>query len=161
MYLIILYIHVDDTDSGVSPNVKVFISYCRKDKQKLFAQDLLRQLRQQKVDAWMDEKDMDQGDALPKELAEAINNRDLFVCVLSKGYFESKSCPKEIRYAQHLEKSLFPIHWGEDDLPDEFQFLLGDILRHNYNPQTKNSQEELQKCVDEVMKVIASELICT
>ena len=157
MYLSILYIHVDDIDSGVSPNVKVFISYRRKNKQKLFAQDLLHQLKQRKVDAWMDEKDMHPGDALPKELTETINNCSLFVCVLSKEYFESEWCPMEIRYAQRMKKRLFPIHWSEDNLPDEFQFFHGDIIRHNYNPKSENDQEELQKCVDKVMEVIASE----
>ena len=161
MYLSILYIHIDDIDSGVSPNVKVFISYRRRDKQKLFAQDLFDQLKEQNVDVWMDNEDMHPGDALPKELAEAINNCDLFVCVLSKEYFESKWCEKEIRYAQYVEKRLFPIHWGEDNLPDEFQFLLGDIIRHNYNPKAKNYQEELLTCVDKLMNVIASEFICT
>ena len=108
----------------------------------------------------MDEKDMRPGDALPNELAEAINESDLFICVLSEEYFESKWCPKEIRYGQYVEKRLFPIHWGEDTLPDEFQFLLGNILRHNYNPKAKNFQEEFQICVDKLMNVIASEFIC-
>ena len=121
----------------------------------MFAQDLLHQLKQRKVDAWMDERDMYPGDALPTELTEAINNCDLFVCVLSKEYFESEWCPLEISFAERVKKRLFPIHWGEDNLPDE------DIIRHNYNPESENYQEELQKCVDKVMEVIASELICT
>ena len=96
------------------------------------------------------------GDALPNELAKAINNCNLFVCVLSKEYFESKWCEKEIRYAQYVEKRLFPIHWGEDNLPDEFKLL----PRHDYNPKAKNSQEEFQICVEKLMNVIASEFMC-
>ena len=161
MYLSILYIHVDDIDSGVSPNVEVFISYRRKDKQHLFAQDLFDKLKKRKVNVWKDDKDMDPGDDLPEELAEAIDNCSLFVCLLSKEYFESKWCSMEIRYAQQVDKKLFPIHWGKDDLPNHFQFLLGQKIRYNYNPESENYQEELQKCVDKVMEVIASELVCT
>ena len=117
---------LDDIDSGVPPNVKVFISYHQKDKQKLFAQDLFHQLKQRNVDAWMDEKDMHPGDALPTELAEAINNCDLFVCVLSKEYVESKWCENEFDFALFSKNRLFPIHWGEDNLPAEFKFCFGD-----------------------------------
>ena len=108
----------------------------------------------------MDEKDMHPGDASPTELAEAINNCDLFVCVLSKEYVESKWCENEFDFALFSKKRLFPIHWGEDNLPAEFKFRFGDIIHYNYNPKAKNYQEELLTCVDKLMKFIACEFIC-
>ena len=141
-----------------SPDIKVFISYCRHEKQKNFAHDLFHKLKERNVDVWKDNEDMHPGDDLPEELTEAINSCSHFVCVLSEEYFKSKWCPKELRYAQDKEKRLFPIHWGEDKLPDPYQFLHGNILRYKYNPKAKNYQEELLSCVK---NVIQSEFICT
>ena len=136
----------------------MFLSYRQIDKHKQFAQDLFDQLKQQNFGVWRDDNGTQPGDSLPEKLSKAINKCDLFVCLLSKEYFDSEWCLKQIRFAQDTQKRLFAIHWGKDEIPDDFKFLLGDMLSHNYNPQADDSEKELQKCLEELISVITGEL---
>ena len=136
----------------------MFISYRRVDEQKKFAKKFVEQLRKQNITVWIDDDGIAAGERLDEILAENIIKHDIFVCVLSDKYFESDFCQSELDFAHNLKKKVFPIKWNDSTLPPAFIFNYGHICRHTYNPQAENLDAELQKCVDEFMKLAESKL---
>ena len=135
-----------------------FISYRRIGEQKEFAEKFVQQLEKQNIGVWIDDNDMAAGDSLVPNIVKGINKSDITVCVLTRQFFESAYCNDELDFAHNAKKRLFFIEWNDTELPEEFRFKYGGIRRHTYNPQTENPDAELQKCVDEFMKLAKSKL---
>ena len=108
---------------------------------------------QQKFNVWLDDNAMFPGDMITTEISHAIKKSDIFVCLLSKEFFESEWCPKELNFATFKRKKVFPIWWNNDVLPDTFEFKHGDEMLYSYNSQADNPEEELKKCVIAFMKL--------
>ena len=136
-----------------SANPSVFVSYRRTGEQKQFVKKFVEQLMQQKFNVWLDDNAMFPGDMITTEISHAIKKSDIFVCLLSKEFFESEWCPKELNFATFKRKKVFPIWWNNDVLPDTFEFKHGDEMLYSYNSQADNPEEELKKCVIAFMKL--------
>ena len=135
----------------------VFVSYRQVGEQKVFAKKFVEQLKERNISAWIDVDCIAVGDKLVPAITEAINKSDIFVCVLSDEFFASKYCQNEFDFADNAKKRLFPIKWNDSSFPDEYRFTFDRILHHTYNPQ-ENPDAELQKCVEEFMKLAKSKL---
>ena len=136
----------------------VFISYRQLDEQKEFTEKFIQQLEKRNITAWIDARCITAGENLDRTISDAIIRSDIFVCVLSDAFFESVYCPNELDFAHNAKKRLFPIRWNNSSLPDQFKLRYDGVHRHNYNSQADNPDAELQKCVDEFMKIVDSKL---
>ena len=155
------YIHLilGGLEEPDGPGELVFISYKWTDdrKQKKLADDLHGELKKKDITVFKDDEVIYSGDQLSEKISTAIDNCKIFLCILSKEYYESIWCPKEFKYAFKEKKELFPICWGDNEIPREYVFMLGDQFRHNYNPQAVDPEEEFKRCTDSLMKFIQSE----
>jgi hypothetical protein len=84
---------------------KVFISFSRRkaygdspDALKE-AQDLYAELEAQGCRPWMDEKGLEFGDVLAKEIFQAIKRCDFIIPIMTGGYATSLWCLRELYYA--------------------------------------------------------------
>ena len=140
------------------PLPSVFISYRRLGEQKEFTEKFVKQLEERNVTVWIDDRGIAVGEKVDPTIAKGINESDIFVCVLSDEFFASDYCQNELGFAHNLKKRVFPIRWNNSSLQPEFQLPFGRILRHTYNPQAESPDAELQKCVDEFMRMVDSKL---
>ena len=131
----------------------VFLSYRRIGEQKQFVKKFAEQLKQQKFNIWLDDYDMFPGDMITTEISHGIKRSAIFVCLLSKEFFESEWCPKELNFATFKRKKVFPIWWNNDELPDTYEFNHRDQMLYSYDSQADNPEEELKKCVRTFMKL--------
>ena len=135
----------------------VFISYRRLDKQKEFTEKFIQQLEKRNINAWIDARCITHRENSDRTIGDAIIRSDIFVCVLSDAFFESVYCPKELDFAHNAKKKLFPIRWNNSSLPDWFKDRYDGVRHHDYNSRA-DCDAELQKCVDEFMKIVDSKL---
>jgi hypothetical protein len=82
----------------------LFISYCHKNKQIVHK---VAEKLQQKYEIWID-LNFNNGN-LYREIANGIDESQIFVCFVSKEYCESETCCKEIQLAYDSKKIIMPI----------------------------------------------------
>jgi hypothetical protein len=85
---------------------KVFISFSRRKAYEddspdalKEAQDLYAELEAQGCRPWMDEKGLEFGDVLAKEIFQAIKRCDFIIPIMTGGYATSLWCLRELYYA--------------------------------------------------------------
>ena len=103
----------------------VFISYSRKD---LDAADELRgAIEAAGFDVWLDRIGIAGGDNFLSKLAQAINQCDAVLLLVSKNSVESDYTIREVHYALTRKKPILAYHLEAVTLPDAIEFLLGTL----------------------------------
>ncbi len=86
----------------------VFISYRRKPS-AILAQLILKDLKEQGIEVYLDIERMENAGNFPTRLFQAIEASDVFVCLLGEGTLESEWVQYEIEHAQKLKKPMIPV----------------------------------------------------
>jgi hypothetical protein len=86
--------------------MSIFISYSRKDQD--YVNNLVEALAKQELPWWVDNK-IDYGDQWTKEIKENIKKCQVFLLVMSPNSEESDWVQRELTFAQHLKKPIFPL----------------------------------------------------
>jgi len=86
--------------------MSIFISYSRKDQD--YVNKLVEALAKQELPWWVDNK-IDYGDQWTKEIKENIKKCQVFLLVMSPSSEESDWVQRELTFAQHLKKPIFPL----------------------------------------------------
>jgi len=86
--------------------MSIFISYSRKDQD--YVNKLVEALREQELPWWIDNK-IDYGDQWTREIKENIKKCQIFLLVMSPSSEESDWVQRELTFAQHLRKPIFPL----------------------------------------------------
>jgi serine/threonine protein kinase/uncharacterized protein YraI len=111
----------------------VFISYRRKPS-AILAQLIMKDLKDQGIEAYLDIERMDSAAAFPDRLLQAIETCDVFVCLVGEGTFESDWVQREIEHAVRIGKPLIPVFQESyeaiplDQLPTPF---IRNLLEHD------------------------------
>jgi serine/threonine-protein kinase len=111
----------------------VFISYRRKPS-AILAQLIMKDLKDQGIEAYLDIERMDSAAAFPERLLQAIETCDVFVCLVGEGTFESDWVQREIEHAVRIGKPLIPVFQESyepiplDQLPTPF---IRTLLEHD------------------------------
>lgn len=103
----------------------VFISYSRKDIEK--AESIRRLLEGLGFNVWLDSVGIAAGEEWPTKLAEAINECDVVLMLISKSSVASEYCLKEIIFAKKKNKPIVGLRLDDAVLPDRIEFMLGDV----------------------------------
>ncbi len=103
----------------------VFISYSRRDIEK--AEMLRRLLEGFGFNVWLDLVGIAAGEEWPTKLAEAINESDVVLMLISRASVASEYCLKEIIFAKRKNKPIVGMRLDDSPLPDKIEFMLGDI----------------------------------
>ncbi len=96
---------------------KIFISYRRADSAMLAT---LMQVKLQSfgIDAFVDTRSIDGGGLFPNRLRRAIENADVFVCLLGATTLESSYVQEEILHAYRTKKVMIPVFQERYKAPD-------------------------------------------
>ncbi len=86
----------------------VFISY-RRLPSAMLAQLIARELEARSIRAYVDTRQTDGGGPFPERLLHAIEQEDVFVCLIAEGTFESDWVLREIEHAHELGKLMIPV----------------------------------------------------
>jgi tetratricopeptide (TPR) repeat protein len=86
--------------------MSIFISYSRKDQD--YVNKLVEALRKQELPWWLDNK-IDYGDKWTREIEENLKKCQVFLLVMSPSSEESDWVQRELTFAQHLKKPIFPL----------------------------------------------------
>jgi len=91
----------------------IMISYARANDQ--FCDKILPELEKNKdlFDVWIDRKHFSSNTYIWLEIARAIKQSSLIVLLLSKDYYNSRSCRKEALFAMKRMKSIIPVYIGD------------------------------------------------
>ena len=106
----------------------IFMSHSSKDDG--FVKALRKSLEIQKLDTWVDSRQLAGGDELEPEIKKAIEQARAFIVVLSQNAFNSPWILKEVNYALKMKKKQ----------PDDYPFL-----RDTYAPSYPKSMEQLHQ----------------
>ncbi len=106
---------------------KIFISYRRADSAML-SQLLETKLKSFDIESYVDTRNIDGGGPFPNRLRRAIEERDIFVCLLGATTFDSEWVSKEIEHAHTLGKVLIPVfqerYSAPNPIPDDHVYAL-------------------------------------
>ena len=82
----------------------IFISYSRKDKDKIL--NLLSSLEAYKIKYWLDTSEIDYSDTFPDRIANAIDNADSVLFICTEKSLNAAYCKKELNYARINDKKI-------------------------------------------------------
>ena len=103
---------------------QVFLSYSTFDKEQTVA--LRTMLEDSGISCWMGNRDIPGGANYTREITKAIRECQVFVLILSRQAQASKYVFRELDYAVKKQKAVLPYMIEDQELTDEFDFLLCD-----------------------------------
>ncbi|HZU14902.1 MAG TPA: TIR domain-containing protein, partial [Chloroflexota bacterium] len=104
---------VETVPDRQSRSARVFISYSRKNKEQV--QELVRELKEQQVEVWVDWEDIPAGLPWRQEVADAILASDATLFLISRHSVVSAECGNEIQYALENNKRLITVKLDDVD----------------------------------------------
>lgn len=91
---------------------------------------------------FIDESNIDLGITNGEALLEAIKNSDVILCLVSRGFIESKWCNWEFESAVQEKKRIIPI-FMEDSLPNHPIKSFSGLILEKYNSEIGNVVKQL------------------
>lgn len=131
--------------------VKVFISYSRRDK--AFVQKVHDAVRKSGLDVWVDWENIPLTSDWWTEIKRGIENADAFAFVISPDSLKSRVCGDEIQTAINANKRLIPILFREAEKDDHIHPSIGAT-----NWVYMRSEEELGTNLPEMLRIIHTDL---
>uniref|UniRef100_A0A0D6QV16 ADP-ribosyl cyclase/cyclic ADP-ribose hydrolase n=1 Tax=Araucaria cunninghamii TaxID=56994 RepID=A0A0D6QV16_ARACU len=89
----------------------VFVNHRGTDVKRTFAHSIRYILDINGVQAFVDDKDLQEGDPFPKKIQEAMDNASLYIAIFSKSYAESSWCLTELSYMLKTGRRIIPIFY--------------------------------------------------
>src|SRR5512141_2812272 len=137
----------------------IFISYSRRDTE--FVTRLAEDLNARVAGVWFDQSAIQKGENWHDEIMEGISECKAFLLVLSPDAAESKYVHEEVKKAQELGKTIFPILYRPAKWTGEIEALVKEI--ETLDMRSGSYTDNFQKLVDGLIetgagKVKASEL---
>ena len=103
---------------------KIFISYSRKDKEKVFA--LVDRIEKElKIKCWIDLDGIESGQQFADVIMNAIEHCEIVLFMMSDNSLNSSYAKKEINYAHLLKRKIVPIVLDDKELRGWFAFEFG------------------------------------
>ncbi|RCW51598.1 toll/interleukin-1 receptor domain-containing protein [Halanaerobium sp. ST460_2HS_T2] len=131
--------------------VSLFLSHSSKDK--FFVRKLAERLKQNRIEVWIDEAEINIGDSLIKKIGSAIDETDYFGVVLSHNSVNSEWVQKELQLAinRELEEKqvVLPMLLEPVEIP---HFLKGKLYADFTTP------EKFEKSFPKLLKTLGVEL---
>ncbi|CAF5112083.1 unnamed protein product [Rotaria sp. Silwood1] len=150
-----LYKDEDAVQTGVSSKTAhphIMISYSHKDI--IFCRDLVRALKSNSIDLWVDEDGHCRSDDCWEEIAVAIKYASLVMVIVSPYYCQSVSCRKEATYADKRKKTLIALYPNDDKYePDEWLDIRLTGLHVRFSRSGKKSFDD---CISRLLGYIQS-----
>ncbi|MBO4962467.1 MAG: toll/interleukin-1 receptor domain-containing protein, partial [Clostridia bacterium] len=112
----------------------VFISYAHKDSKSVLP--MIAEL-QKNYNVWYDDG-IDPGTEWDENIAQHIENCNLFFACITKNYLDSSNCKDELDYARSLDKTRVLIYFEKVELPSGMKMRLNRLQNiHKYVYKTE------------------------
>lgn len=129
----------------------IFLSYCHKDAEEVYP--LLEQMVRDGYRIWYDDGNRP-GDDWLENIAQHLNNCQIFIAIISKQSANSHNCRNEVNFAVEAEKKVIAIVLEEFSMPLGMRLQLGrtHFLKRNEFPSDRMllgklyDVEELRAC---------------
>jgi hypothetical protein len=148
-----LYKEEDTLQIGASAKTmhhRIMISYSHKDK--TFCRNLVRALKSNSIDPWVDEDGHCHSDDCWEEIAIAIKYASIVLVIVSPDYCQSVSCRKEATYADKRKKTLIALYPDDNKYePDEW---LDIRLTGTYVRFGENGKKSFDECISRLLEYI-------
>ena len=111
-----------------SRGTQIFISYQWNSQAQV---EIFADFLKRKYSVWFDIVTMAPGDRLFNQISDGIKESDTFLCFITKAYFLSDNCRKEITFANTLKKPIIPIMLEHVPMDGEVGFIINSLIRVN------------------------------
>jgi hypothetical protein len=136
--------------SSKTTHPRLMISYSHKDI--TFCRDLVRALKSNSIDFWVDEDGHCRSDDCWEEIAVAIKHASIILVIVSPSYCQSVSCRKEATYADKRKKTSIALYPYDDKYePDEW---LDIRLTGTYVRFGGSSKKSFDNCISRLLEYI-------
>jgi len=130
------YIRVRFEKDETFRNTRVFLSHSSEDKP--FVRKIATDLKQLKIDPWLDEWKIRAGESIPQKLSSGIKDSDCVVVVLSKNAIASKWVEREwqTKYwdeIEHNQALVIPVLLEDCKIPELLKTKKYADFREDYN----------------------------
>ncbi|MBS1903817.1 MAG: TIR domain-containing protein [Bacteroidetes bacterium] len=109
----------------------IFISYSRNDSEQALA--LVDRLRAHGMTVWIDQHGLEAATSWSKEIANALQQCDVMLLLLSSTAVSSVNVAKELSAASQLHKRIVPVQLERVELQGEFLYHLSGLQRAKYD----------------------------
>jgi hypothetical protein len=141
-------VQIDASAKTTHPHI--MISYSHKDV--TFCRDLVRALKSNSIDLWVDEDGHCHSDDCWEEIAIAIKYASIVLVIVSPHYCQSVSCRKEATYADKRKKTLIALYPNDDKYePDEW---LDIRLTGSYVRFGDSGKRSFETCISRLLEYI-------
>ena len=149
---------------------KVFISFSRRkvygDSPDAYteAKDLYAELEAEGCRPWMDEKGLEFGDVLAKEIFQAIKQCDFIIPIMTGGYATSLWCLRELCYAALQKdpkpKRIIPMLLEDEAVIDDqkagkWLLSIGTGLKY-FRPKKEEKVDMIKSLKDKVFSILST-----
>jgi hypothetical protein len=136
------------------PVAKVFISY-QHDPSLALALLISEKLRQYNLQVFVDVERLDSVGPFPKRLLKAIQDGDIFVCLLANTTLEAKWVLREIDYAYTMRKPMIPVFQESYVAPVEpIAHSVAALLEHQGVPVLDKRGVLVDESIDKLARMI-------
>ncbi|XP_057844516.1 TMV resistance protein N isoform X1 [Cryptomeria japonica] len=138
------------------PSYDVFINHRVPDVKKTLATRIYNSLRDMKVTAFLDSKELEYGDFLPATLEAAIRGATLHIAIFSESYAESPWCLAELSYMLKSGAKVIPVFYYVE--PTDLRYVAQRKGKYvhafdKHEEKGRYSPEKLQEWKDALYKV--------
>lgn len=122
----------------------IFISH-KSDPDHGTALRIRKILAENGISSWIAPEDVASGEDFADEIPRAIRTCELFLLLLTKEMQSSAHVLKEVNLAIKYKKKIIPVHLGEVELTDRYDYLLANVQTKNIGPDFGRFDEVLDE----------------
>ncbi|XP_024959731.1 toll/interleukin-1 receptor-like protein [Cynara cardunculus var. scolymus] len=139
----------------------VFLSFRGEDTRKSFVDHLYEALQKESIETYKDDKNLEKGKKISKELIQAIEESRVHVIVFSKNYASSSWCLDELVMItecqkRQTEQTLYPIFYDVE--PTEVRKAFGEAFA---KCRKEESEEKWRKALQDASSFSGRDLRTT
>jgi hypothetical protein len=141
--------------NGVTKRADVFLSYSRRDEDKILL--FVEKLQKAGIKVWIDQGAIDGAAMWAKEITEAIRTAKVFVLAASPASFASDHVVREISLALEERKPILPVYLEAVEMPSSIRYSLAgiqhiELYRGNRDEKIAQVVHSLEKLGIEIHK---------
>jgi len=122
---------------------QIFVSYSRVDTD--FVLNLINDLIEQKLDVWLDQRDISAGQRWDRTIQAALQESDIFIIVLSPDSVASENVLDELSFAISAKKRIIPVLYRDCQIPYRIARIQFIDLRTDYQNGFRNLVSEIKR----------------
>ncbi len=122
---------------------QIFVSYSRVDTD--FVLNLINDLIEEKLDVWLDQRDISAGQRWDRTIQAALQESDIFIIVLSPDSVASENVLDELSFAISAKKRIIPVLYRDCQIPYRIARIQFVDMRTDYRNGFQQLVSEIKR----------------